>query len=417
MRVQGRRVPIQDDPDLAAQLESDEVLLALSSGVLVDRFDARLLLDCFDLRRLTCDDTDELGGVWRDPDAPSEDEGDLDDSLAPLAGLHALLAAERWRELDESQGEAAESAAGDADGLARVGFAVPFDYAALYRSGAAASADAAASAASASDACACENALDSMGPGDVPYAPQCADLPGALALPRSERGFLVVEGAARFVARGSPQAAFVLRAKTAANVNFAFLAPSHALHPLFRWLVGAMRAGSYVGHRPAASAAPAAKPPVSLVAYGTADGAESASESSSSTSAPAVQHAPAALPASAPAERPPDEVAQVIAKFVQRLAVHGPGFEAAIRERESSNAKLSFLLPWDQNHAYYLSEKWRVLGASVAPAARSRSRSRSRERDASATCLPVTRPVSQATASPPTPASHPRRRSPGSDKR
>ncbi|KAH3732754.1 hypothetical protein Pelo_16420 [Pelomyxa schiedti] len=50
---------------------------------------------------------------------------------------------------------------------------------------------------------------------------------------------------------------------------------------------------------------------------------------------------------------PEPEVKKVVDKLVEFVLSNGTKFEVIVRERERSNPRFSFLLPWDTNNAYY----------------------------------------------------------------
>ncbi|KAF4517942.1 hypothetical protein B566_EDAN005309 [Ephemera danica] len=81
---------------------------------------------------------------------------------------------------------------------------------------------------------------------DTPFvAPPELDIPLNMALPPSNKLHAIIERTAGFIAKQGGQMEVLLKAKQSGNAQFGFLSYDHDLHPYYKLLLAAIRAGRY----------------------------------------------------------------------------------------------------------------------------------------------------------------------------
>ncbi|KAK9795907.1 hypothetical protein WJX73_007739 [Symbiochloris irregularis] len=304
--VVGHEYELFDEPETAAFLEADDNLIpwACDAEALVDRYDGRLLLDALPKSAVGKDRAASRGAG----DLSSDDE-DLE--LERYGDLHA--AEDRQARQQAAAAAAAQQAAAAEEAAAAVGYTYP--------------ASDQHTAAQPSDGPGPASEAAALEPPFVPWFSIPAHVLGSI--PATLRAHKIMVATAKFVRESnSGQTEIVLRVKQGSNPRMAFLLPSNAQHPYFRWLVDCPPSED-VSNPPPAVKEEADPPHVEEKPEADSQGALNM---------------------------------LTLATFIQR---HGPTFEAKVRKQEQNNPRFAFFLPWHPDHAFYRERLQAICGADM----------------------------------------------------
>ncbi|WIA30002.1 hypothetical protein OEZ86_000099 [Tetradesmus obliquus] len=406
----GTAVAVTADSDAHAAVEQALVPHPQDADLLLDRFDARLLLDSlrgFDTaaswepRQPEHWDAASLEPGVTAAELQAERYADLDP-----AREHLLLSEPYYRGVDggfahssrheeDAQPRSPDSSSGPAQ---HQGPAFAFDYGSAsgasqqqnhssgsqYKPPPLLPLDAPSSAAAAAAA------GHEAGEAAPRYEPPFEAIPEDLRwhLPSSERAHQIISQTAQFVRSNGGQVELLLRVKHGANPNFAFLRPDDRLFPYYRWLVEQAPQElprEATPGRPAPDTAAAAE---QQQQQQQPEPGEPAEQPSPTQQAEAVAggSSPAAAAAAEPGDlgglellraysmatadgaaggvaAPPAQVKAIVDKLVAFVRKNGIQFERVVRLREASNPRFAFMHPWSPHHAYYMQQLERAMGA------------------------------------------------------
>eukprot|EP00050_Salpingoeca_kvevrii_P003199 m.218663 g.218663 ORF g.218663 m.218663 type:complete len:451 (+) comp10788_c10_seq2:2128-3480(+) len=281
LEVAGFSCSLVEDVVLALEVNSEARLVAWQGdqSLLMDRFDARLLLDDVNefkkLKSFSSDPPPELQAEeaqcdwerYRDLSSGANlNEDDQHDDGPTYPSIH---------DDNDNSGVGTEN---QASAVSEGNFtATPFTYGGS-------SAEIPPSKRQRVD----EDGCDVDSGADSPFVvPDDLEVPDGMAVPQWQLTFARIEQTAKFVASQGAQMEVFLKAKQAANPKFLFMDLDHRLYPFYRLLVDAIRDNRYLPRAPQAVAkppapvsAPAPPPPATssasmssggLVAYGDSD--------------------------------------------------------------------------------------------------------------------------------------------------
>ncbi|KAG2187607.1 hypothetical protein INT44_005296 [Umbelopsis vinacea] len=158
-------------------------------------------------------------------------------------------------------------------------------------------------------------------------------IPNDLEKPKTQKQVDIIEKTAKFIASSSTEAVqmeITIQAKQASNPLFAFLHKDNRLYKFYRHILWLSNSG--------------------LSGYGSSDSDSDAEEEKKQESNDKIEDTAKST------EQPNhDDIYEAIEKTAAFVAKAGPSLESKIKEKHLGNPKFAFLQPWNEHHAYYRS--------------------------------------------------------------
>ncbi|KAI8576202.1 hypothetical protein K450DRAFT_258085 [Umbelopsis ramanniana AG] len=156
-------------------------------------------------------------------------------------------------------------------------------------------------------------------------------IPKELEKPKTQKQVDIIEKTAKFIASSSTDASHMeitIQAKQASNPLFAFLHKDNKLYKFYRHILWLSNSG--------------------LSGYGSSDSDTDADEEKNNESNDNIEDVTKSY------EQPNNvDIYEAIEKTAAFVAKAGPSLESKIKEKNLGNPKFAFLQPWNEHHAYY----------------------------------------------------------------